>query len=429
MAKRLKIPPVRFFLKDNSEYETLIYLAYRYIPNGKRLVWSTGEKVDPKYWDKKSRRARYSKKHPDYPELNRRLDELAYLTQAIFKEYDFGEISIDNFKTELDLRTGKVERETDEVVDLVSFAKAFVSERENDPNAKAGTTKVLRTVSNLLREFKAEIPFAEVDYNFREAFKLFLFNEKKHSINYAAKVFEVFRQFMREAMRRDLHKNRKFEDFTIEKVKVRYPILTQHEITLLEKLDLSDNKRLDKARSLFLIGIYSGQRFSDFVRFKPNNFFKDEDGDLFIHITRQVKTGKTDVIIPVLPMVLPIFEKYEFYSPKLANQKLNEYIKEVCELAGIDTLFETIETSGGKVKDAEPVPKWQKITSHSCRRTFVSLAKYWGISESMIQAITGHATAKQLNEYDHTDKVAKAKEFARQFKVNFDRRGLRVVNE
>lgn len=425
MAKRLKIPPVRFILKDKSESETLIYLAYRYIPNGKRLIWSTGEKVDPKYWDKRSRRAKSTKHYPEYPELNNRLDILARIAVDIFKEHGFGNIEVDAFRTELDYRTGKVEPKQEKRFDLVNFAKYFVQLREDDPSAKAGTTKVLRTVSNILEDYQGEIPFEDVDFNFREDFKRFLFTQKGHSINYVSKVFSVIRQFMREAMRRDLHRNTKFEDFTIKKVKVKYPVLNQREIKKLEGLDLSENARLEKMRDLFLIGCYTGQRFGDMTSFKPSDFY-EVNGQMLLKIARQKKTSTPDVVIPVLPMLQQVMEKYGFKSPKISNQTFNEYIKEVCHVAGINSPFETIDTTGGKIEDVE-FEKWEKVSSHSCRRTFISLAKHWGISEGMIQKVTGHATAKMLNHYDHGDKEESAIEFAKLFKANWDRGGLKAV--
>ena len=65
----------KFILKEpTSKAETLIYLIYNYQYN--RFKYSTGEKINPKFWNKKSHRVKETKQFTEYPEFNSRLDKI-----------------------------------------------------------------------------------------------------------------------------------------------------------------------------------------------------------------------------------------------------------------------------------------------------------------------------------------------------------------
>ena len=108
MPRSAKIPTVRFNIKSTLQpsVPTLIVLVIRY--NGQKLVYSTGEKIKPKHWDKKISRAKRTLS--EYTDLNKRLNELADHATDIYKENGFGKISIDGFKLELAYRNGDKDR-------------------------------------------------------------------------------------------------------------------------------------------------------------------------------------------------------------------------------------------------------------------------------------------------------------------------------
>src|SRR5690606_3088759 len=79
------MPNARFILKEpNAKTQTLVYLVYDY--QYKRFKYSTGEKIDPKFWNKKSQRAKETRKFPQYPEFNARLDMLANGINTAFRK-------------------------------------------------------------------------------------------------------------------------------------------------------------------------------------------------------------------------------------------------------------------------------------------------------------------------------------------------------
>lgn len=423
MPKSSKIPAVRFNLKSHDskiqDSEVLIILVFRYLR--KRLVWSTGEKVKPRYWN--SGRAKYTNRHPEYSELNSRLNELEELTKNIFKENGFGKISIQDFKQELAYRSGKQERPIDsskQIPSFFEFIEDYISKRNQEPNAKINTLKKFPTAFNHLKTYATEkgikLDYDDIDWNFKKDFSNWLYSPpRNHSINTAAKTFKIVKQFLREAYRLGYHKNDIVNDkgFGIKQVKAKNKVrLSFEELDKLRNLDLSDNEKLARVRDLFLVGCYTGLRFSDWNKIQREHIKMHEGVELLEVITQ--KTG-TKVIIPFLPELEDILKKYNYNLPKISNQKFNEYIKQVCKLALKDRKFLRVYSEGGIQKD-ETIEKWKKISSHAARRSFATNFFEMGHRIVGLMQITGHSSEKQFFEYIDLDGDKLALQFAKRRK-------------
>jgi integrase len=157
-------------------------------------------------------------------------------------------------------------------------------------------------------------------------------------------------------------------------------------------LDLSQKPQLEKVRDLFIIAAWTGLRFGDFTSIKPE-FIK---GD-FLHIEQHKTLGK--VTIPVHPIVLEILNKYKgILPPEISNQKFNEDLKKIGQLAELtEPVYKTI-TKGG-VRISTKYKKWELITSHSGRRSFASNLYKSGFPAKSIMKITGHKTEEAFYKY------------------------------
>jgi integrase len=113
---------------------------------------------------------------------------------------------------------------------------------------------------------------------------------------------------------------------------------------------------------------------------------------------RQQKTNNK-VKIPLHPVVTEILTKYNFKMPnQISNQKFNEYIKEVCEIAKIDSNETFTRTVGGKLI-SEKYPKYKLVSSHTGRRSFCTNMYKRELPTLMIMAISGHRTEKSFMKY------------------------------
>ena len=97
-------------------------------------------------------------------------------------------------------------------------------------------------------------------------------------------------------------------------------------------------ERLEKVKDIFLFCCYTGYAPVDVMKLSRSNIIKDNNGKLWIKTHRQ-KTG-IRANVPLLPQALQIANKYlltqDTLLPKISNQKMNAYLKEIAEIIGID---------------------------------------------------------------------------------------------
>ncbi len=182
--------------------------------------------------------------------------------------------------------------------------------------------------------------------------------------------------------------------------------MTEEEIDRIFYHDFSHNKKLDKARDLLIIGLWTGQRIGDFKNINATNI---KNG--FIEITAN-KTG-VDVVIPIHHQIEQILKKWNNdFPPALSAQKFNEYIKEIGREVGLTEIV-----SGAKMnpetkrKEEGEYPKYELMSSHICRRSFAT-NHYGKLPTLTIMAITGHQSEKMFFNYIQTT----PKEYAEEMK-------------
>lgn len=225
-----------------------------------------------------------------------------------------------------------------------------------------------------------------------------------------------------EALEMDLTNNIKFKSkkFSFSEVDGDSVYLTEKEIIDLYKFDLSENKRLEAARDLFVFGCFIGLRYSDYSSIKSENIVK-VDGDHYIKLITQ-KTGDL-VIIPCNPVVLKIFRKYSHNPNQLpkavSNQKFNEAIKDACKEAGL--------TEKGRLSTEPKKELWQCISSHTCRRSFATNLYLEGFPVIDLMKIIGHKTEKAFLRYIKVDKLNAAKRLNTHIKIMWSKKLLKVA--
>ena len=183
-------------------------------------------------------------------------------------------------------------------------------------------------------------------------------------INYQWKTVSQLKTVMNEGRKLKYHNNLEYQDFKTKREDPDTVYLTKDEVERLweyePKFELEQ-----KARDLFLLGVYSCARFSDYSRLST-----DMIHDGVIRFT-QVKTASS-VMVPASPRLLAILERYGGDAPRLAQQHLNEWIKRVCEAVGIKELVEVTSFNGVKHTTIR-VPKYKLVSSHTARRTGITL--------------------------------------------------------
>ena len=210
----------------------------------------------------------------------------------------------------------------------------------------------------------------------------------------------------------------------VDDVDVDAIALTRKELDAIIAVDLSKLPECYTfARDIFLVGVLTAQRCSDYngtkdkdgkriggimpediKTFETDEIVTDEKGNKAI-LTRQTnyisirqrKTGKT-VEIPVNSELQRILDKYGNVLPFVWEQKLNEYIKRIGEMAGLTDKV-LITTMRGGEPHMDYIPKYQLITTHTARRTGATLMYNAGVDLYDIMKITGHSSLDMLKKY------------------------------
>jgi integrase len=384
-----------------------------------RFKYHFGCSIETRFWDPKKQRPRLVGKNYEYlGSILEQIKTIESLCNDILKEHNFS-ISPKKLKQELDTRRGITKKPVSGesakpvIPALMQFLDIYLEERKNAASYKWGSWKVLHTWATHLKDFSATqrkpLDYADINSQFLPVFKNWLCApERKLSANYIAKGISVVKQFMLEARRRKYHDNADFVDFSHQKEKVAKVSLSFEELESLAMLDLGQYPMLDKARDLFLIGAYTGLRYSDFTSIRPEHI-REESGKRYLMLHTQ-KTN-TAVTIPLFPIADKILQKYRYATPKLSNQKMNIALKELGEKAHLNHTVVDVRTKGGKRVDTS-YKTWERLSSHAARRSFATNFFLSGIPAAILMQITGHSTEKQFMQYINVDPKANAARFA-----------------
>lgn len=425
------ITPI-FKLKNlESETPTLIYLKLYY--NKERFVYSTGLSIRPELWDKEENRTYQKNTAPEGLTMTKEeikqaaiidneLNRFKTETARILNYFSYQVIQPTNelLKAEFDkvFRPNAPEKKPQEPekINLNQYIEKFISDiKTGKRTTEKGTRYTTGTIKNYLgfqtqfdnyqKGNNRKLNFDHITIDFYDKYLAF-FNQKNYSPNTIGRHIKSLKVIMRAAKDEGLSENQDIErkKFKVITTEVHPVYLTQTEVETLYNLDLSDNKTLDVARDIFLIGCYTAQRFSDYSRINAKHI-KEVKGGKVIELI-QKKTGER-VTIPVRPELETILKKYDYNPPHTHEQKANERIKLVCEKAKINELIEIEEIKGG-LKVTQQKLKHDLIKTHTARRTGATLMFLAGIAPISIMKITGHKTEREFLKYIRVTKEENA---------------------
>ncbi|MEN0005745.1 MAG: tyrosine-type recombinase/integrase [Bacteroidota bacterium] len=406
-----KLPKPRFNLKaPKAKSETLIFLVFRY--RGKKLLYSTGLNIHPKDWDDKLQRPIRKERRKDLWLLYQQIEDLAETCISIYIETDYGSLSIKEFKHRLSGLSGKVDFEksnekakaSQKRVEFLEFLGLELAEMKAT-KMNTDTLRTLRLHTNILKRYAQEegtFTYEDIDWGFRLRLIDWL-TARDIQLSYGNKTLKVLRMFLERAKKKKIHNNSDYKGrgWLIPRTKAKGHIifLTLQELQALADLDLTSTA--EKVRDLFLIGAGTGQRFSDYSKYRPHHFYVSDQGIPIVSVVSQKTHTPAKIPLNIFPWLIPVLEKHDFSSPKISLQKFNLWIKAICIQAGFDSKVLKIEQYMGRKPRVvkKYIPKHQEVASHTCRRSFATNLYKMGYSLAQIMPMTGHSSESQLREY------------------------------
>jgi integrase len=270
--------------------------------------------------------------------------------------------------------------------------------------------KKFNALANHLKEFekhtRKSLQIDSINGSTLQALESYFFEQKKLSTETVYKYVGNLKMVLNWAERFNLTENSDHKQFSaIQPQDTLKVIYTKEDLQKIRSLNLSQKPYLENIRSLVILSVATGLRYSDFSSISSEHLKKDEDGTPILR-KRQIKTGDF-VELPLTPEALDIVKKlFTKEVHEISNQKMNKYVKELCLLAGLDEVFE-VHTFIGKAKTTNLLPKHQLVSTHTARRTFATNLLMANIPAETVMEFTGHRDYKSFIKYVNIPKKAK----------------------
>ena len=405
----------KFKLKNLTPDDKLTLIRLEVYYNNIRFVYSTRQKIEPKYWNKNNFRVKIVKgdreRNEKHRNINFILNDIENEITEIFNQYSKkGEIPTkENLKNDLNKVFKKENEPEPKEYTLNSYIDKFINDvkagerltPEKKERYKIGSIKnfiAFKTQFDLFQKKKnKKYNFNDITIDFYNEFVNY-FTKKNYSPNTIGKNIKTLKTLMNAAKDEGYQNNTEYQrkSFKVIKVDVKNIYLSFQELEKLYNFDLTEKPYLEKARDIFLIGCFTALRFSDYSRIRPSNIINKGDNKLIEMYTK--KTGER-VVIPFWHWILEeLLVKYDYTIPKIYEQKLNKNIKEVGRLSGINESVQ-IEVIRGGLKVNRTVKKYELIMTHTARRSAATNMYKNKFAITDIMTITGHKTENSFRKY------------------------------
>lgn len=384
---------IKYYLdKPSAITETAIYLFVR--SGSKTLKFNTGRRILPKQWDGKGQKV--MKAHGNSIKFNLFLNTLR--TDVSKALDDLSCKGVTTLEEARDTVAAIVEKGSfqEEKINLLEAFQLFLNAYKISRSSR--TVEKYETLLKQLQAFAKHkhirLTFDSLDLTFQEGLVAYLIHQVKLTNNTIAKKISLFKTFLHWAADRGYNTKAEYKKFKQKEEHVDIITLTHDELMSLINLDLSGKPRLERVRDVFCFGCFTGQRFSDIVGLQPDHI----KGDRW-----QLHTQKTkdSISVPLNDYALEILTKYTSKGQKLpsvSNQKTNDYLKDLGELAGIDEPVTHTRYQGVK-KIQRTEPKHKFLGTHTARRTFITLSLEKGMRPEVVMKISGHKNYRTFQKY------------------------------
>lgn len=375
IKKGLTIKPVlnmKYMDKDGKRK-----IEIRLTLNRKTFYFPTDQKINPEYWENNEVKKK-GDGHIQY-EVNKKITEIEKVTRQLM--YNDVIITIDKIRKGLNTTSNGT---------VYTYMKDLIEDLKKDMSAG--------TIQNYENELKRlfgkddqkgfcsrSLTFSDVDPLWLRKYKAYLqgdnFKTKTGHLtnNSVHRCFKILKKIFNKAIEDGQTKNYPFKEYSENPkyIQTDRTFLTENEVMAIEsvlKKPIPDH--IERTIYYFLLGCYSGLRYSDWARFNYEGFItKGINGDNLI--TSCVKNNKT-VSIKVHDRLRVVINKLRTLPKVDAEQKVNYYLKTIATLAGIQ----------------------KKLSTHVARHTFATRCAELGISKETTADLMGIST-RTCNIYYH----------------------------
>ncbi|WP_315582423.1 site-specific integrase [Prevotella jejuni] len=377
----------------------------------KRIEFTTGYRIDSAKWDADKQRVKNgcsNKLKQSASEINASLLEYYTEIQSIFKRFEVEDVmptpkQIKEAFNALHKPMSEEPKPKKEALscDFFQVFDDFVEDCGRQNDWTNSTYEKFAAVKNHLMNFREGLTFEFFDERGLNDYISYLRDVKEMRNTTIGKQLSFLKWFLRWAFKKGVHQNNAYDSYKpkFKSTQKKIIFLTWDELNRLREFKIPSNKQaLERVRDVFLFQCFTGLRYSDVFNLRRS----DIKGD---HI--EVTTIKTSdsLIIELNNHSKAILDKYKDVAfeddkvlPVITNQKMNDYLKELAEMAGIDEPIRQTYYKGNERID-EITPKYALLGTHAGRRTFICNALALGIPPQVVMKWTGHSDYKAMKPY------------------------------
>lgn len=287
---------------------------------------------------------------------------------------------------------------------LLNDAMNTYIEKQINLGRALNTIKDNRQSQNIINSFRSNIELAECNYSLFDELIEYLRFEKKYAISNLNRRIRFLKTVLKETKRkfptevpndfRDLEPLRETKAERNERENIYKVTFTDQELQAIEKLELT-KESLINARKWLIIGVNTAVRGNDLLNLSKDDFNFDIKNR---PLKKQQGKTKSLAYIPILPPVQAVLKDF---PRKISLQKFDEYLKELCRLAGMNNIVKSdkqVKTPKGRRKRIVEDKKYTFCSSHMFRRSFIT--KYFGkLPNQEIMKVTGHKSEREFLKY------------------------------
>ena len=390
--------------KDGVLITENVPIRARVVYNGGRVDFFTGYRIDSSKWDEVKEKVRNgctNKLKQSSSEINTAIQELTTVIDRIFKEFELKnkvpsfEILKDEVKRYSDKKTVSATEKN-----LFTAFDDFVKNNGRKNDWTEATYSKFKTVKSHLFTFRSNFQFSDLSEKLLLEYVSFLRDKKKMRNSTIEKHISFLKWFLKWCKNNNYIVEYRFENFRpkLKESSKRIIFLTQEEVSQIKTTDLSSKPYLDRVRDVLLFCCFTGLRYSD-----AYNLCKHDVKDNLIEFV----TKKTNDLLRVelnkhSKAILDKYNKIPIENnkalPVISNQKMNDYLKELGEIAEInEPIRETYYIGNERIDDVKP--KHEHLSTHVGRRTFICTALSLGIPAQVVMKWTRQSDYKSMKPY------------------------------
>lgn len=420
------------FLIDREQDKPDGKLRYRIKWDKHTVAFNVGFRVEFEKWSRETQRCKnnttHGKKKVSAAVINKEISRFEQLADEVFNAFEIaGTIpTAENFRNAFNQRNGKT---TDTDKTLFNVFDEFTSEGCGNQWTRS-TYQKFATLKSHLTAFAPGLTFEQLDEAGLLDFVEYLRDTLNMRNSTIGKQLGFLKWFLRWAANKGYNTERAFMTFApkLKTAEKKVVFLDWEELMRLYNYNVPDNgtvvKLIDtngneyekkvcnagalaKVRDVFCFCCFTSLRYSDVANLRRSDVFDDHISITTVKTADSLKIELNDYSKELLERYAGETFPRNLALPVISNQKMNDYLKELAELCGINKPM-TVTYYKGNQRIDEVYPKFALIGTHCGRRTFICNALMMGIPPQIVMKWTGHSDYKAMKPYiDIADKAKK----------------------